>query len=468
MFDDFLDDLDLGDLFTGNDDTLSEVLSGATEALEGAALGGFIDVLDLGGSEEEIQVEAEDIEVGAFSAFEDGTSIDITEVDMNGDGVIDGGVTQQMADLDGNGIAESLVTSAVVDNDYDGTVDVAVVSINIDDDGDGNFNDSIQATYEDTTGDGVLDSMTGFIDVGNDGVIDATMQGYVADMDDDGIPETQVMEIGTDTTGDGIIDTVSVEAFSDTDGDDVADMYTQTVYVDTDGDGVYDTQFVVQDINNDGLIDAEEDFIVDSQGALFPEDAVEGYEDYDVSFDDNDDIVGNPASAVESWHVQDGQNSCAVVCQEFVLEQLTGEEFNEDDLCDLAEENGWFTPEGGTSMDDVGNILEHMGMDVEKSYGNTIDDLEECLENGGQVIVAVDSSEIWTGHNDDFFGPGMDPDHAVQVIGVDYSDPENPMVILNDSGTADGAGCAVSMDVFMASWEDSGCFMVEAYAPDNQ
>ncbi len=76
----------------------------------------------------------------------------------------------------------------------------------------------------------------------------------------------------------------------------------------------------------------------------------------------------------------------------------------------------------------------------------------------------MDSSEIWEGQDDDFFGPGIDADHAVQVIGLDYSDPGNPLVILNDPGTANGGGAMIPLEIFMGAWEDSGCFMVEAYA----
>ena len=46
--------------------------------------------------------------------------------------------------------------------------------------------------------------------------------------------------------------------------------------------------------------------------------------------------------------------TCAVDAQEFVLELLTGDTYEESDLAELAQENGWFMPDGGTSMEDVG------------------------------------------------------------------------------------------------------------------
>jgi hypothetical protein len=113
-------------------------------------------------------------------------------------------------------------------------------------------------------------------------------------------------------------------------------------------------------------------------------------------------------------------------------------------------------------MQDVGNILEAYGLHVDKHEGGTIQDIEHCLEKGGDVIVGVDADEIWY-TNHDTYGPGNDANHALEVIGVDYSDPNHPMVILNDSGTPDGCGSMVPLDQFMDAWQDSGYYMVEAY-----
>ena len=75
--------------------------------------------------------------------------------------------------------------------------------------------------------------------------------------------------------------------------------------------------------------------------------------------------------------------------------------------------------------------------------------------------LAVDGNEIWYG-NTETYAPN-DPNHAVEVIGIDYSGSE-PMVIINDSGTMDGHAITVPASQFMDAWEDSGCYYVEAYA----
>lgn len=312
------------------------------------------------------------------------------------------------------------------------------------------------------------------MDLNGDGIIDAIRYEEAIDIDGDGIADGILYEDMLDLDGDGVIDSIQDQTFLDTDGDGILDQSSVTLQMDTDGDGQADYLFSGEDYDGDSILDANDEWfdqdgdgywdMPDDNGADIEAGAAPTYITFDADDADTDDIVGDPESAMDDWHWQETDSSCAVASQEFVLQELTGQEFDEADLRDLAEQNGWWTLEGGTPMDDVGNILEYMGLNVERSGGNSIADIEACLENGGGVIVGVDSSEIWEGENDDVFGPGIDADHAVQVIGIDYSDPDNPMVILNDPGTSNGGGAMIPMDVFEQAWEDSGCFMVEAYA----
>lgn len=344
------------------------------------------------------------------------------------------GAEPELLDLDGDGIADAIATESYADLDGDGMIDSLITTLESDTDG--------------------------------DGFIDSIRTDLLYDLDGDGIADAIVKTLEEDLDGDGNIDAVT--ELYDYDGDGTIDEGLSLFFKDTDGDGEVDTIGVGNDFDGDGQLDALDDFDVDE--FMAPQDgaAIDGcvptYENFDPDNADSDDIIGNPADSMDSWHWQEASDSCAVAAQEFALETLTGQEFDEADLRDLAEENGWYAPGGGTPIEDVGNILEHMGLNVNRSEGNDISDIEECLENGGQVIIGVDSDELWFGENDDVFGPGMDADHAVQVIGIDRSDPDEPMVILNDSGVANGCGAMVPLDLFMDAWEDSNCFMVEAYA----
>lgn len=366
-------------------------------------------------------------------------------IDLDGDGIPDINTYEEFLDA----IAAPSDTEYYVQpNDYTTAADPVLDDGNtlidtqeIDTDGDG-IVDSVQYTYGiDSDGDTVIDTIVVDIDFGIDGTIDFS-------------------QYGTDTNQDGILD-----------------VYGEAFMVDTDNDGILDSMVVSEDSNMDGVFDVSA--IIDGSGNISYLDNVVSNQDGLINVDiqpqgpevssyntdgyDVDGVVGNPSEAMQSHHLQETGSSCAVASQEFVLEQITGQNYNESDLREFAEGMSWYSDQGGTPLYDVGNILASQGLMVQKDFGNTIDDIESCLANGGGVIVGVDGAELYDG-DDDAFGPGMDADHAVQVIGVDRTDADNPMVILNDPGIPNGAGVMIPMDDFMASWQDSDCFMVEAYA----
>lgn len=179
----------------------------------------------------------------------------------------------------------------------------------------------------------------------------------------------------------------------------------------------------------------------------------------------------HPADAAEHWHMQEQTHSCAVAVQEFILDDITGIDHPEGELTALAEAKGWYTPGQGTPYEDIGKVLEAHGIPTEQQFGATADGLAAALASGEHVIVGVDSSEIMApGYDpadpmDAYPGiPGQGADHAVQVIGIDNSDPTNPMVIVNDSGVPDGRAGALPLGVFLEAWDDSGNFMMTASA----
>lgn len=177
-------------------------------------------------------------------------------------------------------------------------------------------------------------------------------------------------------------------------------------------------------------------------------------------------VAGDPETDMKNWHEQAEQNSCAVCCQEFVAEQLLDREFSEQELVHMATERGWYDPETGTTLCDVGNLLEELGLEVERESGLTLPDLFNELESGHKLICAVNNMIL----EDPGFAdlPGMNANHAVQVIGIDYSNPEGVRVILNDSGVPNGMGREVSADTFVKAWETSGNFAVSARKGANE
>ena len=174
-----------------------------------------------------------------------------------------------------------------------------------------------------------------------------------------------------------------------------------------------------------------------------------------------DRVAGNPETDMENWHMQTEQNSCAVCCQEFIAEQLLDQEFSEQDMAKYAAEHGWYDSETGTTISDVGKLLEALGLEVDRESGLALQDLVTELEDGHKLICGVNNMIL---ENPDFAElPGVRANHAVQVIGVDYSNPEDVRVILNDPGVSDGMGRSVSADTFVKAWNTSGNFAVSAW-----
>lgn len=112
----------------------------------------------------------------------------------------------------------------------------------------------------------------------------------------------------------------------------------------------------------------------------------------------------------------------------------------------------------------MGNLLEHFGIDTQTNYEGSIQDIKRTFDQGGRVIVAVDSMALWV----DGFGtyPIYGADHAIVVIGIDDSDPLDVQVIVNDSGIEGGSGRAIPYLEFMEAWAPSGGFMVSAFPGD--
>ncbi len=409
--------------------------------------------------------------------------------DFDGDGNADS--FAENVDLDGDGTDETFLIS--LDSDADGLPDTLIYEQDTDADG---YIDSIFVEYdtngdgivdaveyqEDLNGDGYIDRVTTEIDTDNDGVTDEI--NVVSDVDFDGIQD--VIQQYQDLDGDGYLETLvesvdvdedgifdMVHTYEDSDADGFSDTFIEESFFDTDGDGLADTYVVKVDQNGDGMFDVldihdinEEAFLVEITPLDYSENSdsftIDDIENFDPAKANPEDIIGDPEDAMEEWEFQGDTNRCALFSQMFVIEDLTDMDIDIEEMADIAEGNGWFTEEGGTPIADMNKMLEYYGVENEMSFDNDIDDIAECLNNGGRVIVSIDADEIWYGELDgeDVYTPYDGVNHAVEVIGIDNSNPDEPMVILNDSGHPDGCGSLIPLDVFMDAWEDGDCQMI--------
>lgn len=155
-------------------------------------------------------------------------------------------------------------------------------------------------------------------------------------------------------------------------------------------------------------------------------------------------------------------DTCAIKSQQLILES-NGLNFSETELRDEAIQNGWYIPGNGTPMEYVGNILENHGMEVCKYLHANITVLAKEVSQGHQVIVGVDSGELWNAGHDEFFEDiicGGQADHALLVSGfvVDPFTAEQN-ILLTDPGMG-GVCIEYPIEQFEDAWNDSNNFMI--------
>lgn len=371
----------------------------------------------------------------------DGT-LDAVLLDTNQDGIAD----TTLLDTDGDGIMDT----SWLDTNRDGIIDQC--RIERDTDGDGVV-DQIEE-HHDYDQDGVFESVNMFRDSNHDGIFDEVVKGY--DSDHDGQIDTFTTHLDED--GDGKADTVIQEQLSDQDGDGVIDTYRYQM--DADGNHAFEVDDIYNVDVSTGEIELEP---IGGAGGYVSGTCADELRQFDPDQADMDAVSGAPAQAMEKWEFQGNTGRCALYSQKFVIEELTGHEIDMEDFAQVARENGWFDENSGTPLLNMNKMLDYYNISNEMSFHNDISDIQECLESRGKVIVSIDADEIWYGESNDLFTPGDGANHAVEVIGIDNSNPDDPMVILNDSGNPNGCGEMVPLDTFLDAWEDGDCQMISCF-----
>lgn len=169
-------------------------------------------------------------------------------------------------------------------------------------------------------------------------------------------------------------------------------------------------------------------------------------------------LVGDAVNPYQQTYA----DTCAIKSQQIILNEF-GIPATEDQLVQYSYEKGWYHGDGsGTTMQDVGNLLEDANIPCTRQANANVFNLVSELSQGHKVIVGVDSGELWgnkfSAWYNDFFN-GDTPDHALIVSGIDTSDPNNVQVIVTDPGNGD-YDKAYPLDQFMDAWSDASCYMV--------
>lgn len=193
--------------------------------------------------------------------------------------------------------------------------------------------------------------------------------------------------------------------------------------------------------------------------------------------DASPDILGVPNAQADFWDMQEFADNCEPTAESFIIKQFGYDNISTNDFAYISNANGWYQPGGGTNPEHLGDMMDLFGIDNHTVSNATIQDLASEIANGHGVIVGVRADQLWDqgplqdlwNWLADIFGfdnPVDAPaDHAVCVTGIDMSDPDNPMVILNDPGHPNGQGAAYPLNRFMDAWENSNFVMNATDSP---
>lgn len=148
---------------------------------------------------------------------------------------------------------------------------------------------------------------------------------------------------------------------------------------------------------------------------------------------------------------------CDIQCEEYILKKK-GLSCDLGILADEARKNKWLKDKG-MPLFHIGRLLSRASLSVSRRYHCSLEDLEEALAEGKDVIVVVDGGELAGNMMQEKLEDllvGENPDHAVVV--KEY-DSQKKLISLYDPQAEQNDGW-LPVERFMDAWADSDYYMV--------
>lgn len=153
----------------------------------------------------------------------------------------------------------------------------------------------------------------------------------------------------------------------------------------------------------------------------------------------------------------DEENYCSLECEKYVLRRLNIE-FDEQQLLENAIHNGW-QKQDGTALHNVGRHLEAKGLIVTRRYKSSIEDIAQALDEGDNVIIAVDGGELLGNGVEELLEDTLISqitDHVVVVLSLDA---ENKTITIFDPNSSNQED-TYAFEQFEDAWNDSKNYML--------
>ena len=148
---------------------------------------------------------------------------------------------------------------------------------------------------------------------------------------------------------------------------------------------------------------------------------------------------------------------CCLECEKWVLRRRSIN-YDEQQLLNNALRNGWLK-ENGTALHNVGRHLETAGLTVVQRYDCQLQDIAAALQQGYDVIVAVDGGELLGNAQLERIEDallGEMPDHTVVVIACDMHAQTITLFDPNSPNPTD----TYPLTQFANAWKDARNYLV--------
>lgn len=148
---------------------------------------------------------------------------------------------------------------------------------------------------------------------------------------------------------------------------------------------------------------------------------------------------------------------CCLQCEKFILRRRAIS-YDEQQLLDNALRNGWLKA-NGTALHNVGRHLEQAGLSVVQRYDCQLQDIAAALQQGHDVIVAVDGGELLGNAQLERIEDallGEMPDHTVVVIACDMHAQTITLFDPNSPNPTD----TYPLTQFANAWKDARNYLV--------
>jgi len=165
--------------------------------------------------------------------------------------------------------------------------------------------------------------------------------------------------------------------------------------------------------------------------------------------------IGDPGEYQQDWFYQQHNGYCVPSSVTQVIEAQSGLHLDGYHLVEQ-EAARLGLPQTDLTLPQAQELLHGFDIPSHIVYGDNpqtaIGELAQYLQQGRNVVLAVNASPIWYGTDDSPDNPHGQADHALVVSAID---PQSGVVTLSDPGTPDGNEEQVPLSTFLDAWSAS-------------